>query len=104
MAEIAYLSLQETSLELSSFIGDTVTGVEGSVTGKFLGKEIVSVENASSVDCDLFIVTYFADSSDLVMRLKSAGIDEDRICDISSEGWLKRLEVLGKRVAEESKD
>lgn len=104
VAEIAYLSLQETNLELISFVGDTVAGVEGSVQGRFLGKDIVGVENAKTVDCDLFIVTYFADSSDLLTRLKSAGVPEEKICDISNEGWLKRLEDAGIRVAEESKE
>lgn len=100
VSEIAYLSLQETDLELTHFVGDSV-GATGSV-GKFLGKVVTSVENSASLDADLFIITYFAPSSDLVSRLKTAGVAAGKICDISKDGWLKRLEESGIRVAEET--
>ena len=101
VAEIAYLSLQETSLDLVSFIGDTVVGAQGGVESFFLGKNVVPVEKAASVEADLFIITYFAETGDLVTRLKGSGVDEKKICDISKEGWLKRIEQIGIRVNEE---
>lgn len=102
VAEIAYLSLQEVNLELTHFVGDSLGGRDISTGDKFLGKTVTSVESAETIDCDLFIITYFASSSDLVARLKTAGVAEEKICDISSDGWLKRLEDAGIRVSEET--
>ena len=43
------------------------------------------------LDFDLVVITSFNSSPELMRRLKEAGVPEKRICDISSEGWMKRM-------------
>lgn len=85
IAEIAYLSLTETKIELVAVLDDDREGE------RFFGKDIIAFKDVGSVECDLFVLTSFNKSRDVHEKLLTSGIDEGSICDISSEGWIKRL-------------
>lgn len=73
VAEIAYLSLQETSLALNG-----VVDVE-SVGKSFFGHEIKPVSAASEVSCDLIVVASYWRGKGIYDELISQGVDAAKI-------------------------
>jgi len=86
VTEIAYLSLAGTEIELAGIIDGDVHGKK-----KFFGRSVMGFEGLRGLDFDLVVITSFNSSPELMRRLKEAGVPEKRICDISSEGWMKRM-------------
>ncbi len=86
VAEIAYLSLKETELALAGIIDDTHAGKE------FFGLEVLPLEKAGALDCDLIVVTTFRKGDEMKRGLVEAGISEEKTCDISGGGWIEKLD------------
>ncbi|MBE9528234.1 MAG: winged helix-turn-helix transcriptional regulator [Proteobacteria bacterium] len=86
VSEIAFLSLSETDLTLSAVLNATVADK------KFFGNEILPIERAGELEIDAVIITSFAGGAAVIDRLIEAGIEPGAIHDISSGGWLKRIE------------
>lgn len=74
VAEIAYLSLQETNLQL---IGVTDNERQGE---RFFNYSVFPMEDIKSFDFDRTVVTSFKKRDCLFKRLKELKITEDRIC------------------------
>ncbi len=85
ITEIAYISLQETRLELAG-IFNTVS--EGK---KFFGYTVFSLEDIKTAEFEIIIITSFQNSDTFKHFLVEKGIKEDKIFDISSGGWLKKI-------------
>jgi DNA-binding MarR family transcriptional regulator len=86
VTEIAYLSLVETDLKLAGI-------VDGECPGKaFFGHEVRSAGELPSMDYDVIVITSFQGGERLKKELAEAGVEGELVCDISGEGWLKRLE------------
>jgi DNA-binding MarR family transcriptional regulator len=86
VSEIAFLSLSETDLVLSAVLDSKV------VDKKFFGIEILPIERAGELEIDAVVITSFAGGGELRNRVIEAGIEAGKIHDISSGGWLKRIE------------
>ncbi len=86
VSEIAFLSLSETELTLSAVL-DSASG-----ENKFFGNDILPIGSAGTLEIDAVVITSFTGGGGYVGALVEAGIDEKRIYDISSGGWLKRIE------------
>ncbi len=95
ITEIAFLSLNETDLELSGVVDLKEEGQELS-KNKFFGIKVSPVEDAKEIDTDLYIITSFDKTKELTVALLGAGVVTDRIYDISGEGWLEKIENLSK--------
>lgn len=86
VAEIAYLSLKESNLKLAGV-------VDASGAGKlFFGHDVRAIEDAGEMDCDIIVITSFNNNEALKKRLKESGVNEEKVCDISAGGWLKKIE------------
>jgi DNA-binding MarR family transcriptional regulator len=90
VTEIAYLSLSETDLLLAGVVDDVET--RGGKLSGFFGLEVRPIEEVDSMDADVVVITSFKGGDELKRLLMSAGVDEERIQDISIGGWLKRIE------------
>lgn len=78
VAEIAYLSLQETDIEL-------VGVVDGECDLKqFFGYEILQIEDISGIECDRVVLTSLKRQKRLVGRLEEMGMRKDKICIIKA--------------------
>jgi DNA-binding MarR family transcriptional regulator len=90
VTEIAYLSLKEAGLELTGIVD--LDGREKD----FFGHRVRPIESLGvcpgGLEYDLVVITSFAGGSAYREGLREAGVDEKRVCDISSEGWLKKIE------------
>lgn len=86
IAEIAYLSLKEVDLELQGVLDNSKAG------GKFFGHDVLPLESARELACELVIITSFKGGEDLKGELIASGLSEKNICDISGGDWLKRIE------------
>ncbi|HBG46731.1 MAG TPA: transcriptional regulator [Deltaproteobacteria bacterium] len=86
VTEIAYLSLKEAELELAGI-------VDGSPSkAKFFGHDVLKIDDIMTLDFDVVVITNFNDDQGLKARLFEAGVEEKRVCSISSGGWLKKIE------------
>ena len=72
-AEIAYISLQETALELTSVFDDKNEG------GNFLGKKIETLHNKNTIDFDKLIITKIGAKEDLIQKITEKGVDRKKI-------------------------
>lgn len=95
ITEIAFLSLNETDLELVGVV-DLKENVLASNKKNFFGTTITTIEGDGKVEADLFIITSFNESKEITEALTVSGIDKDNIYDISGEGWLEKIENLSK--------
>ena len=87
VTEIAYLSLEETGLELAGIIDK-----DGAVVGKkFFGHDIRRIGDVVAMDYDVIVITSFRGGAEFREKLLERGVEEDRICDVSGGGWLKRI-------------
>lgn len=86
VTEIAYLSLKETSVELAGIFDD------GSAGKRLLGYQVSRLSDINGADCDLVVITSFAGGEALKDALVTSGVSADKVCDISREGWLARIE------------
>ncbi len=87
--EIAYLSLMERGMTLSGVVDDEKKG------GDFFSHPVRSIEDIGSIDYDIVVITSFRSGSVLKERLMEAGVEEDRIIDISGGDWMKKIEKPG---------
>lgn len=76
VAEIAYLSLQETDLQLSGIMDEEKMGT------RFFSYTVSPIEEIGSFDFDMVIVTSFKKRGFLVEQLKGLGIAREKICCI----------------------
>lgn len=73
VAEIAYLTLQETDLELSGV-------VDGEVAGKkFFGREIRPLSDIATIHHDFIVVTSYLKREDIYRELTNNGADKERV-------------------------
>lgn len=80
VAEIAYLSLQETNIELIGVI-DT-----DAVKTLFFRYEIAPIEEIRAFDFDRVIVTSLKRQTQLFEKLEEMGLERGRLCKIKKEG------------------
>lgn len=73
VAEIAYITLQETDLELIGVVDPDRAGE------KFFGKRIMSVEILKDMDNDGIVVTSYLKRDEVLRDLISNGIEENNI-------------------------
>ena len=85
VAEIAYLSLQETALELIGVLDNDNT------VKKFFGYDVLSIKDVLSVDYEFIIITSFQSGNALIRMLREAGVKNESICGIGRGGWLQRI-------------
>ncbi len=85
IAEIAYLSSKEVDVELAGILDDQRAGT------RFFDYTVHPMKDAMGLGAELFIITTFKGGNELVERLISAGVEKEKICDISEGGWLKRI-------------
>ncbi|MFQ5328517.1 MAG: winged helix-turn-helix transcriptional regulator [Thermodesulfobacteriota bacterium] len=84
VTEIAYLSLQEVDIELVGI-------VDGSESKKiFFRHRVASLGAINDTEFDVVVITSFASGDLLKGELVKAGVPEEKICNISSGGWLGR--------------
>ena len=86
VTEIAYLSLQEVTLELVGVADDVEKGK------RFFDYDIIALEELAPLGPELVVITSFQRGDELKRALMDTGIEAGRICDISSGGWLRKLE------------
>ena len=89
IAEIAFLSLKETTLELAAIADDEKEGA------KFFGQGIVSTENLKERNPEFVVITSHR-VAELRRLLLSAGISPEAILDISNGGWIKKAIEIKK--------
>jgi DNA-binding MarR family transcriptional regulator len=89
VTEIAYLSLKEVELELVGVVDDIKKGE------RFFDYTVSPIEEATSIESELNVLTSFNRGGEITEALIKCGIIEDRICDISKGGWLKKIEKKG---------
>lgn len=87
VAEIAYLSLKEAGGDLAGVVDDKAAGRE------FFGQKVRPLEEIRDIPYDLVVITSFSGGGALKEKLLKAGVEEKRICDISSGGWLSKIEA-----------
>jgi DNA-binding MarR family transcriptional regulator len=73
LAEIAFLSLQETPIQLLAVVDDTKMG------RKFLGHWIKAPETLTSLEFDCILVADIGPPDDFIEKLMAVGIDRDKI-------------------------
>ena len=76
MAEIAYISLQETTLNLKTVVDDQKKG------NMFLGHRIQSSDVLDSISFDKILITAISKTMDPVAILMKLNIDKDKIISI----------------------
>lgn len=88
VTEIAFLSLSEAELTLAG----VVDAGGGDVKANFFGKKVRPINDIKRMDYDVIVITSFKSGPELRERLVSAGVADKHICDISTDGWLKKIE------------
>lgn len=73
VAEIAYLTLQETGMELVGIVDDDLAGKE------FLGWKIAPISTVANLHCDAVVVTTYWRRMAITKALKEAGLPGNRI-------------------------
>lgn len=73
LAEIAYLSLQETSLNLQTIVDETKKGKS------FLGFKIADAGILDNIDFDVILITSMDTHEELIKRLTERGIEKRKI-------------------------
>jgi DNA-binding MarR family transcriptional regulator len=73
VAEIAYITLQETGMDLSSVVDNELAGK------KFFGKTIQPMHAVQAMQHDCIVVTSYLNEENIYKQLLSAGIDKDSI-------------------------
>ncbi len=86
VTEIAYLSLKEADLDLAAVVEINPRGK------KFFGYDVHPIEDLSSIDYDIVIITCFQGEEALRLALREAGVAESKVYGISAGGWLKKIE------------
>ena len=76
IAELAFLYLQLTNLELSGMIDDQRKGKN------FFGFVIKGTEGVQDAEWDMILLTRLDDTEETVRKLKEAGVNPDRIATI----------------------
>jgi len=90
VTEIAFLSLAETGLELVGIIDRKGAGDNNK---EFFGHVVKGFDGLKGIDYDLIIITSFKGGPGLKEGLLSMGVEDGKICDISTGGWLKKIEA-----------
>jgi DNA-binding MarR family transcriptional regulator len=85
VTEIAYLSLKETGLELIAIVDDEAVGKD------FFGLTVAPVNALGARGDVTVVITSFGGGAPFESALTAAGVSPDRMCDISAEGWLKKI-------------
>jgi DNA-binding MarR family transcriptional regulator len=85
ITEIAYISLQETNLELAGVFDNTGSG------NKLFQYNILPMQNVLSIEYEVIIITSFKNSDELKDILIKAGVNKGDILDMSKGGWLNRI-------------
>ena len=85
ISEIAYLSLKEAGMELVG-VAD-----KKAIEKKFFGVNVLPISEVLHIDCDVFVITSFAEGEALKKALLEAGVSEKMISQPNSDGWLKRI-------------
>ena len=71
---------------------------------KFFGYTVFSLEDIETAEFEIIIITSFQNSDTFKHFLVEKGIKEDKIFDISSGGWLKKIAQAGlKRLRRKDK-
>lgn len=76
IAELAFLYLQLTNLELSGMIDDQRKGKN------FFGFVVKGTESVQDTEWDMILLTRLDDTEETVRKLKEAGVNPDRIATI----------------------
>ena len=84
ITEIAYLSLQEAGMELTAIVDS------GGRKKPFFHHAVKAVETLARGQYDIVVITSFSNDKALKEELLDAGVPKEKICNISSGGWLGR--------------
>ena len=80
-AEIAYLSMLESELEL-------IAVVEGQAKeGKFFGFRVQGLEELKGLDYHRLIVAVAGQQEEIEAKLQQAGVEAERVCWLEEGGW-----------------
>jgi DNA-binding MarR family transcriptional regulator len=85
ITEIAYLSLQEVDIGLTAVVDVTDS------RRRFFEHNIEAIDNLKDKEFDMVVITSFSSGDKLKEELLKRQISEEKICDISSGGWLKKI-------------
>jgi len=85
IAEIAYLSLKETELQLAGIYDDLETGKN------FFGQSIRIMSDLGRVPFDLAIITHAKNGEQIRGKLHQLGISDQRISDLGAGNWLRKV-------------
>jgi DNA-binding MarR family transcriptional regulator len=73
LAEIAYISLQETSIKLVAVIDDQKAG------DKFLGVHILATEAVKSLSFDRILISVIGTNDDVIQKITAEGVSRNKI-------------------------
>jgi DNA-binding MarR family transcriptional regulator len=73
LAEIAYISLQETSIKLVAVIDDQKAG------DKFLGVHILATEAVKSLSFDRILISVIGTNDDVIQQITAEGVSRNKI-------------------------
>lgn len=76
VAELAYLYLQLTRLELAGMIDDEKKG------NPFFGYVIKGAESISDMEWDMILLTRLDNTEEIIQKLTQAGVGPDRIATL----------------------
>jgi len=77
-AELAYISLRELGIEPVAILAEAPNG-------RFLGLEVVPVDQHASVEFDLMIIATLEKAGPLVTRLTAAGVPLEKLCTLRAD-------------------
>lgn len=80
IAEVAFLSLQESGLNLLAIIDDAATGRE------FMGYVVMSTSELSKIDFDKIVITTIPSGPELMNKLKVGGVPPVKILFLDFDG------------------
>lgn len=86
IAEIAFLSLKGVEIELKGVFDNDKAGSD------FFGYVVKPISEAGALGEELMVITSFTGGDAVTQELISSGLREDKLIDISSGGWLKKLQ------------
>lgn len=76
VAEIAYLSLLESGIELAGVADDVQAGE------KFFNREILPLGEVAGLDCERVVVTTYERSVDILRALAAIGLDDETVVNL----------------------
>ena len=84
VAEIAYILLQQNHMRLSGVVDEKKAGK------KFMKHRVGSLEDLTKYDFDKILITSFQAPESIVNKIKSMGVDENRVVPLGEVAALRK--------------